>query len=141
MLMTDLKYISISIWHLEIVSFDFKSQHAYLKNKGTRIAKTWYLMYKIPSFTIPKHVNSPISLWPNLVPYCGKTNLISWSKAVNFVEPKTCKKIGYWNVLSYYHTTFWNICNDSTILHYQNYCESKNHNQNQMNPHFEFDRK
>lgn len=69
-----------------------------------------YLNYKVSPFAVPKHVNGPISLGPDLVPNRGKANLISRSKPVNFVEPKTSKKIRNRNVFTYYNTSFRHIC-------------------------------
>lgn len=69
-----------------------------------------YLNYKVPSLAIQEHIHSPICFRCNLVPYNSKTNLVSGSKTVNFVEPKTSKEVGDRNMLSYYHTSFGNIC-------------------------------
>lgn len=48
-----------------------------------------YLNYEVAPFTIQEHIDSPIRLGGNLVPYRGKTNLVSRSKKVDFIEPKT----------------------------------------------------
>lgn len=69
-----------------------------------------YLNYKIASFTVQEHIDTPIHLCHNLVPYSGETNLVPGSETVHFIEPKTSKEVAKRNMLPYYHTSFRNIC-------------------------------
>lgn len=69
-----------------------------------------YLHYKIASFAVQKHIDTPIHLWHNLVPYSGETKLVPGSKTVHLIEPKTSKEVADRSMLLYYHAPFWNIC-------------------------------
>lgn len=68
-----------------------------------------YLDNKVASLTIHKHFNGPIHFWHYFIPHGGETKLISGSKPVNFVEPKTCEEITDGSVFSDDHAGLWDI--------------------------------
>lgn len=68
-----------------------------------------HLNYKIPPFTIQKHIDGPICLRAELIPHSRETDLVSGGKSVNFIKPKTDEEVADRNMLPYYHTSFRNI--------------------------------